>query len=89
LNFKESGTQGVLGAGSTRFDIHYQKNIQEIDNKVGNVIQSQNKLDYLRKKFRSDINQITNNLMNDLENEVEMSSAIGASKNANQNKISQ
>jgi len=56
-----------LGASSTRFDINYQKNIQEIDNKMENHLSAQNKLDYLRKKFRSDIDQITHNLMNEVE----------------------
>ena len=50
-----------------RFNLNFQSNIQEIDNKL-TQISGQNKLDFFRDKFRKDITTITDNLIQEVGN---------------------
>ena len=52
---------------SSRFKMNYPKSIEEIGTK-SNAVTSQNKMEFIRNKFRNDINKITTNLIQEVEN---------------------
>ena len=64
INLKK---QVMTDYGTDRFDTQMQRNILEIDNKFAQN-SSLNKLEFLRNKFRSEINQITDNLVSEVAN---------------------
>lgn len=43
---------------NSRFDMRFQNNIEEIDNRMG-TLQGQSKMEFARNKFRKDMNKIT------------------------------
>jgi hypothetical protein len=49
-----------------RFDLNYQSNMLEIDNRLKEP-SSHNKMEFLRNRFRSDMNEISKNIMREVE----------------------